>query len=108
MSRPFAPRERDKVDALYHTTRWRKVRQIVLARDYEYCQECKRRGEYTKGNTVHHIVEAREDIDKFWDIDNLETVCYKCHNREHPEKNGGKKKVKPKSGVVKFYSNAER
>ena len=101
------PRPRDEIDSLYHSQRWRKLRLVVIARDYGQCQECKRRGIITKGIVVHHIIEAREDITKFWDEDNLELVCLACHNKEHPEKSGGKKKTKTKRKVVKFYATKE-
>jgi len=101
-------RERDEIDKLYKTSRWQKLRRYVISRDYGMCQECKRRGIMTRGNIVHHIIEAREDITKFWDSNNLETICVECHNREHPERSGGQKKVKTKRKVVKFYATNER
>lgn len=102
------PRPRDEIDKLYKTKRWRDLRQVVLARDYGMCQECKRRGLTTKGTIIHHKVDAREDLTMFWSADNLECICPACHNAEHPERSGGAKKVKPKSCVVKFYGNPER
>lgn len=101
-------RPRDDIDKLYKTSRWRKLRQTIIRRDFGLCQECKRRNRYTKGTVVHHIVEAREDITLFWEGTNLELVCDACHNREHPERSGGKTKAKPKVNVVKFYANNER
>ncbi|WP_258547430.1 HNH endonuclease [Enterococcus faecium] len=73
------------------------------------CQECKRRGRNTRGTIIHHIVEAREDLSLFWSVDNLECICVACHNREHPERSGGKKKPKPscpsfvKRPLFKFF-----
>lgn len=101
-------RPRDDIDALYQTPRWRKVRKQVLIRDHELCQECKRRGDFTRGNTVHHLIHARDDISKFFDLDNLETICLACHNKEHTERTGGKKRVHTKHSVVKFYPTKER
>lgn len=95
-------RPRDEIDKLYKTNKWRKLRELVIARDFGVCQECQRRG-----IVVHHIIEAREDITKFWDINNLELVCLACHNKEHPERSGGEKKVKTKRKVVKFYATRE-
>lgn len=100
-------RPRDEIDKLYKTSRWRKLRPVIIARDYGLCQECKRRDLVRRGVVVHHIVEAREDISKFWDEDNLELVCLDCHNKDHPERSGGDKKVKTKRKVVKFYANRE-
>lgn len=104
----FGPRERDEIDELYKTQRWKKLRPVIIARDFGLCQECKRRGVITKGNIVHHIVEARDNLELFWDEDNLEVSCDSCHNKEHPERSGGKKKPKNRPKVVKFYANNER
>lgn len=100
-------RPRDEIDKLYKTKRWQKVRLIVISRDFGLCQECLRRETVTKGNIVHHKVEAREDLSLFWDVDNLEVSCTACHNRDHPERSGGKKKRKNKREVVKFYATKE-
>lgn len=101
-------RPRDDIDKLYKSKRWQRVRQIVIARDFGMCQECKRRGRKTRGTIIHHVIEAREDLTLFWSVDNLECICVACHNREHPERSGGKKKPKPKRNVVKFYATQER
>ncbi|SQC57668.1 HNH endonuclease [Listeria newyorkensis] len=98
-------RTRDEIDAIYKTSRWAKTRKTVLARDYYLCQECKRRGIIKQGNTVHHIIELREDTSKAFDLNNLETVCLACHNMEHPEKAGGRRKAKRNPNVIKFYRN---
>lgn len=101
------PRPRDEIDKLYKTNRWRKLRQVVITRDYGVCQECKRRNLVARGVVVHHIIEAREDISKFWDENNLELVCLACHNKDHPERSGGEKKLITKRKVVKFYATRE-
>ena len=108
MSKPFASRQRDDIDMMYRTSRWQTVRSMVISRDNGLCQECKRRGVITRGRVVHHIVEAREDINLFWELDNLEVICDSCHNREHPERSGGEKKAKAKRNAVKFYATQER
>lgn len=101
------PRQRDAIDALYHTARWQKCRRVVLIRDDYLCQECKRRGLITPATLVHHKEEARINLARFFDLDNLESSCEACHNRDHPERSGGKPIVKPKKDVYKFYSNNE-
>lgn len=102
-------RQRDEIDKLYNTSRWRKhVRPSVLNRDNYRCQECKRRNIRTAANIVHHKIEAREDITLFFDENNLEAICTACHNKEHPERSGGEKKKKTKRKILKFYSNNER
>jgi len=100
-------RPRDEIDKLYKTKRWRQLRLVVISRDFGLCQECKRRDVISKGNIVHHIVEARDDLTKFWDVDNLELSCAACHNKEHPERSGGKKREKTTHAIVKFHSTNE-
>lgn len=108
MDKKSNARARDDIDKLYKTKRWQKIRKMVIVRDLGICQECKKCGRYSRGNTVHHIIEAREDIEMFWDIDNLELICPSCHNKEHPDKAWGwRTKKKKKKGVVKFYSTRE-
>jgi 5-methylcytosine-specific restriction endonuclease McrA len=61
----------------------------------------------TEANTVHHIIALRDDPSRAFDLDNLETICLECHNREHPERSGGEKKKKRNENVFKFYGNNE-
>ncbi|UTH13304.1 HNH endonuclease [Macrococcus equipercicus] len=77
--------ERVDVDevAFYNTSEWKSVRVAVLQRDFYLCQQCKAQGITTVANTVHHIVELKDDWDKRLDMTNLETVCTACHNKEH-------------------------
>lgn len=100
-------RERDELDKIYHTARWKKARKTVLIRDSYLCQECLRRGLIIQANIVHHIIPLRDDINKAFDLDNLESICPACHNKEHPERSGGKKKNNNKTNIYKFYSNNE-
>ncbi|AAK79860.1 5-methylcytosine-specific restriction endonuclease McrA [Clostridium acetobutylicum] len=98
-------RARDDIDKIYKSKRWQKVRKIVLIRDNYLCQECLRHGAITQANTVHHKVELREDLSKAYDIDNLESICPACHNKEHPERNSYRKKmVKRRKDIYKFYN----
>lgn len=47
------------------------------------CEVCEANGIITEGNTVHHIVEVKDDWNKRFDWDNLQVVCKECHNRIH-------------------------
>lgn len=75
-----------KEERFYHTTAWRKTRKIALRRDNFECQECKRQGGFSKANTVHHIEHLKDRPDLALDLDNLESLCGACHNKEHPER----------------------
>lgn len=75
-----------EVRKLYKSAAWLRVREQVLERDNYECQECKRRGSFSKGNVVHHIKHLADRPDLALEADNLMTVCEECHNRLHPEK----------------------
>jgi len=75
-----------KEERFYHTTAWRKTRKIVLRRDNFECQECKRQGKYSKATTVHHKKHLKDRPDLALDLNNLESLCNPCHNKEHPER----------------------
>lgn len=73
--------EEDNLVKFYQSKDWRKVRKLILGRDRRTCQTC-----FKKGNTVHHKRTVKEFPQEALVVSNLETICYKCHNREHPEK----------------------
>lgn len=78
--------ERNEIDKLYHSPAWQRARVHVLIRDHYLCQECKRQGVITRASTVHHKEHAKDNPERFFDEDNLESICKACHNKEHPEK----------------------
>ena len=63
----------------YNTSKWKKLRLWQLDRE-PLCRMCKDRGILTPANTVDHIipVESAED-DLFFDTNNLQSLCSKCH-----------------------------
>lgn len=72
----------------YKRSRWIKTRETALMRDGYMCQRCKRYGRRTQATVVHHIKHADEYPELAYDVDNLISLCAKCHNAEHPEKGG--------------------
>ena len=64
---------------LRNTARWQTVRGIVMRRDLRLCQECRRNQRTTPATEVHHI---DQDLGLFYDMDNLEAICRRCHNAE--------------------------
>lgn len=98
-----------KTNEFYHSSDWQSVRQLALTRDHYLCQVCKRKGIIKQGNTVHHIVPIKDDWNKRLDLDNLETICMACHNKEHFEKgySKSKKKIRKNKNIVVFKRNPE-
>lgn len=71
----------------YKSNAWQVIRRQALKRDNYECQRCKSLGRVTVDNhnkhktlDVHHIKDLMERPDLAYDIDNLVTVCVKCHN----------------------------
>lgn len=76
----------------YNSKYWRRLRKEVLI-EYKYeCQECKRKGSYTKANHVHHVQFVRKHpryalsksyIFKGKEYNNLIPLCHNCHEEAH-------------------------
>lgn len=71
--------------AFYKSKAWQEVRQLRILKDHGLCQVCGR-----PGNEVDHIIELTpENINDEMialNLDNLQTLCHKCHRtktREH-------------------------
>lgn len=98
-----------KVDPFYNSTAWKKVRLVALVRDNYLCQACLRNKRLTTANTVHHIKPRLDYPELALDIDNLESICPSCHNKEHPEKGGGtmRKFSRRKANVIVVKANEE-
>nr|WP_259544984.1 HNH endonuclease signature motif containing protein [Heyndrickxia oleronia] len=73
----------DKLVKFYQSREWRELRLVALERDNYECQSCKRRGKYSKAQNVHHIKEVKEYPELALELDNLESICIRCHNLEH-------------------------
>lgn len=69
-------------DPFYRSQAWKNLRKAALIRDHYLCRRCKRRA----ANTVHHVLPREEYPERSLDLDNLESLCARCHNQEHPEK----------------------
>jgi 5-methylcytosine-specific restriction endonuclease McrA len=71
---------------------WRKKREYILRRDKYQCQYCKRYGKRTEATEVHHI-KHYADYPEFGLADsNLVSLCHSCHNKQHPEKGGTRRR----------------
>ena len=59
----------------YRTTTWSRLRQQALDRDHYICQYCGQ----PNSKTVDHIVPIEYDEQLKASLDNLATICRKCH-----------------------------
>ena len=64
---------------VYALARWRKLRAYILDKE-PLCRMCAKEGKITPAVLVDHIkpVESPDD-DWFYDEDNLQPLCWHCH-----------------------------
>ena len=63
-----------------HSTRWARVREQALQRDFYLCRLCLEQG-YINHNSleVHHITKIEENESLAYELDNLITLCQQHH-----------------------------
>ena len=64
--------------AFYARTRWRKLRRMIL-NGSPLCMCCAERDETTEATDVDHIIDRKQRPDLAYDMDNLQTLCKRCH-----------------------------
>jgi len=69
---------------LYGNRRWRRVRRVHLLNN-PACVYCGARS-----TVVDHRTPHRGDAGLFWDSDNYDAVCTRCHNTVCDRKDKGK------------------
>lgn len=96
-----------ETDPFYKSAAWRRARASALMRDHYMCVECiaaKTRGVICKpraADLVHHIKPLKEYPELALELDNLMSLCNRCHNRLHPEKgDNGIREPEPPMGVL--------
>lgn len=102
--------KRDKVEQFYFTDEWKELREEVLEDFHHECQECLKKGRYTRAICVHHVNEVRHKpelaLSKYYTDKegkkqiNLLPLCNQCHNIVHEKLAKHQKKNK--------FSNVER
>jgi 5-methylcytosine-specific restriction protein A len=80
-------------DAWYKTYRWQKLRERHLAGD-PLCVMCRKEGRTTIAKICDHREAHRGDPVKFWDAENLQSLCKPHHDSDKQRiEKGGKPKV---------------
>lgn len=84
------------VDPFYSSGAWRAARAKALERDHGECVLCRRAGRVTVGRDghpwpvlatlVHHIKPYQTHPERALELDNLMSLCDRCHWDVHPEK----------------------
>ena len=70
-----------KKSGFYQGRPWRKVRSIALQRDHYLCQHCLQQKRFTPATDVHHIKPLEDFPELGLDLDNLTSLCWRCHEQ---------------------------
>jgi 5-methylcytosine-specific restriction endonuclease McrA len=90
-------REGAEWQALYNSTRWRKLRLIHLASE-PLCRMCKAEGRITPATICDHITPHKGNVALFYDSGNFASLCKPCHDR-HKQSEERTGKAKPVIGL---------
>ena len=70
----------------YKSKEWKKLRKLKIQKD-PLCEECLKCGIITPVDCVHHKIWLTQknitDPSVTLNINNLQSLCYECHNRIH-------------------------
>jgi len=66
--------------AFFNSDRWQRLRAACLVRDYYVCQACGK----PAGESAHadHKLPRETHPGLAWDLDNLQTLCVRCHTKK--------------------------
>ena len=82
----MAYRDDPEIAKRYRSRRWRLLRQTKVLIN-PFCERCLAKGIYNSAYIVHHKEYVTDlnymDDNVFFNIDNLESLCLDCHNKEH-------------------------
>ena len=78
--KPFEVAPRVRSDE-YNTRAWRKLRASILM-DEPICRSCK----LEAATVIDHMKPVRVG-GEFWDLDNLQPLCKRCHNSKSGKEN---------------------
>jgi len=80
----------------YGSLAWKRARQQALDRDLGMCVWCRQRGRMARdargrrvpvmATMVHHLQHLEDRPDLALDLNNLVSLCDRCHDEAHPEK----------------------
>lgn len=74
-----------RVSKFYKSLAWVRLREQALMRDHGLCQECLKQQRITPATEVDHIIPIRVDWGKRLKLENLQSLCHKCHMKKTAE-----------------------
>ena len=78
--------EAESYRVLYASKHWKTLRRQALTRDAYQCQHSgcgahlQSVRDHPRSAVVHHLKPHKGDLGLFFDLDNLQSVCWSCHS----------------------------
>jgi 5-methylcytosine-specific restriction protein A len=69
--------------AFYNRRAWRDHLRAIKLRQSPQCELCWAKGDLVRATHVHHIVELKQDMDQAMALENLQSLCHRCHSATH-------------------------
>jgi 5-methylcytosine-specific restriction enzyme A len=69
------------IPGLHYGRRWQRVRDQFLS-THPACAACARAGVLEPASQVDHVIPHRGRLELFWNWDNLQSLCVRCHARK--------------------------
>ena len=95
---------------IYQSKEWKKVRALKLQKD-PLCEECLKQGLYTPADMVHHKIWLDminiNDPEIALNIDNLQSLCWECHNQVHSRSAHQRYKIDSDGEVIDYIDENE-
>lgn len=82
---------------LYKSRKWQGLRALQLEQ-HPWCSMCGH-----KATTVDHIVAHNGDLELFYDPNNLQSLCFTCHNKKTQEESAKKRQEREKNKGKLWY-----
>lgn len=84
-----------------YSNKWLKASKVFLLK-HPLCAACLRQGIITPATEVDHIIPHKGNKELFWDVNNWQALCHKCHARKTVLFDGGfGNAIRPLGGVKK-------
>lgn len=79
-----------KYRAFYKTRAWRKLSRKILGNN-PICVSCYEKGVIRPAQIADHRIELKDDWYRRLDENNIQAMCYACHNRKTREEKAKRK-----------------
>lgn len=73
----------NNLHSFYASRTWQRLAAATRTAQHNECQRCKARGIYKPCDVVHHKKYVKIFPELAMDENNLECLCFKCHEDEH-------------------------